>query len=79
MAHDYPVNQLFGRQNQFPPVIHDGELPIGLLNKKDCEYYVNAADARLPKKFDQVPRRALKVREQKQIFATPPAFRGFLK
>jgi uncharacterized protein (DUF885 family) len=65
--HDYPVNQLFGVQNQFPSFMANTHR---LLSKKDCDYYVMRLDA-LPKKFDQVLD-GLKVREQKQIL--PPRF-----
>src|SRR6267154_4094010 len=65
--HDYPVNQLFGVQNQFPSFMANTHR---LLSKKDCDYYVLRLDA-LPKKFDQVLD-GLKVREQKQIL--PPRF-----
>ena len=65
--HDYPVNQLFGVQNQFPSFMANTHR---LLSKKDCDYYVMRLDA-LPKKFDQVLD-GLKVREQKQIL--PPHF-----
>src|SRR5712672_2527926 len=65
--HDYPVNQLFGVQNQFTSFMANTHR---LLNEKDCNYYVMRLDA-LPKKFDQVLE-GLKVREQKQIL--PPRF-----
>src|SRR4029077_7813568 len=65
--HDYPVNQLFGVQNQFPSFMANTHR---LLSKKDCDYYVMRLDA-LPKKFDQVLE-GLKFREQKQIL--PPRF-----
>src|SRR6266550_350920 len=65
--HDYPVNQLFGVQNQFPSFMANTHR---LLSKRDCDYYVMRLDA-LPKKFDQVLD-GLKVREQKQIL--PPRF-----
>src|SRR5215468_1652931 len=65
--HDYPVNQLFGVQNQFPSFMANTHR---LLSPKDCDYYVMRLDA-LPKKFDQVLD-GLKVREQKQIL--PPRF-----
>src|SRR2546430_12834309 len=65
--HDYPVNQLFGVQNQFPSFMANTHR---LLSKKDCDYYVMRLDA-LPNKFDQVLD-GLKVREQKQIL--PPRF-----
>src|SRR5216117_2982832 len=65
--HNYPVNQLFGMQNQFPSFMANTHR---LLNRKDCEYYLKRLDA-LPKKFDQVLE-GLKIREQKQIL--PPRF-----
>ncbi len=65
--HDYPVNQLFGVQNQFPSFMANTHR---LLSEKDCNYYVMRLDA-LPKKFDQVLD-GLRVREQKQIL--PPRF-----
>ena len=65
--HNYPVNQLFGVQNQFPSFMANTHR---LLNRKDCDYYLKRLDA-LPKKFDQLLEN-LKVREQKQIL--PPRF-----
>ena len=65
--HNYPVNQLFGVQNQFPSFMANTHR---LLNRKDCEYYVIRLDA-LPRKFDQLIE-SLKVREDKQIL--PPRF-----
>ena len=65
--HNYPVNQLFGVQNQFPSFMANMHR---LLNRKDCEYYLKRLDA-LPKKFDQLLEN-LKVREEKQIL--PPRF-----
>src|SRR5713101_8077239 len=65
--HNYPVNQLFGVQNQFPSFMANTHR---LLNRKDCEYYLMRLDA-LPKKFDQLID-DLKVREEKQIL--PPRF-----
>src|SRR5438034_8202530 len=65
--HNYPVNQLFGVQNQFPSFMANTHR---LLNRKDCDYYLKRLDA-LPNKFDQVLD-GLKVREQKQIL--PPRF-----
>ena len=43
--HTYPVNQLFGVQNQFPSFMANTHR---LLNRKDCEYYLARLDA-LPK------------------------------
>jgi uncharacterized protein (DUF885 family) len=65
--HNYPVNQLFGVQNQFPSFMANTHR---LLSRRDCDYYVMRLDA-LPKKFDQLLD-GLKVREQKQIL--PPRF-----
>src|SRR5262245_19188559 len=65
--HDYPVNQLFGVQNQFPSFMANTHR---LLNPKDCDYYVMRLNA-LPKKFDPLLE-GLKIREQKQIL--PPRF-----
>src|SRR6266704_1639297 len=65
--HNYPVNQLFGVQNQFPSFMANTHR---LLTRKDCEYYLRRLDA-LPKKFDQLLDN-LKVREEKQIL--PPRF-----
>src|ERR1700758_796731 len=65
--HNYPVNQLFGVQSQFPSFMANTHR---LLTRKDCEYYVKRLNA-LPKKFDELLEN-LKVREQKQIL--PPRF-----
>jgi uncharacterized protein (DUF885 family) len=65
--HNYPVNQLFGVQNQFPSFMANTHR---LLSKQDCAYYVMRLDA-LPQKFDQLLE-SLKVREDKQI--VPPRF-----
>lgn len=65
--HDYPVNQLFGVQNQYPSFMANTHR---LFDAKDCEYYVMRLDA-LPTKFDQTLE-GLRLREQKQI--TPPRF-----
>ena len=65
--HNYPVNQLFGVQNQFPQFMASTHR---LLGPKDCDYYVMRLEA-LPKKFDQTLE-GLKLREQKQIL--PPRF-----
>ena len=65
--HNYPVNQLFGVQNQFPSFMANTHR---LLGSRDCNYYVQRLGA-LPKKFDQVLD-GLAVREQKQII--PPRF-----
>src|SRR5256886_5492492 len=65
--HNYPVNQLFGVQNQCPSFMANTHR---LLGPKDCEYYIMRLDG-LPKKFDQTLE-GLKFREQKQIL--PPRF-----
>jgi len=65
--HNYPVNQLFGVQNQFPSFMANTHR---LLKRKDCEYYLKRLDG-LPKKFDQILE-GLKIREEKQIL--PPRF-----
>src|SRR5207248_9803106 len=65
--HNYPVNQLFGVQNQYPSFMANTHR---LLDARDCEYYIMRLDG-LPKKFDQTLE-GLKVREQKQII--PPRF-----
>ena len=65
--HNYPVNQLFGVQNQFPSFMGNTHR---LLTKRDCDYYLMRLDA-LPAKFDQLLE-SLKVREEKQIL--PPRF-----
>src|ERR1700693_4673483 len=65
--HNYPVNQLFGVQNQYPSFMANTHR---LLRTQDCEYYIMRLDG-LPKKFDQTLE-GLKLREQKQII--PPRF-----
>jgi uncharacterized protein (DUF885 family) len=65
--HDYPVNQLFGVQNEFPSFMANTHR---LLGRKDCDYYLMRLNA-LPTKFDQLLE-SLKVREEKQIL--PPRF-----
>src|SRR6266567_2856831 len=65
--HNYPVNQLFGVQNQYPSFMANTHR---LFNARDCEYYIMRLDA-LPKKFDQTLE-GVKMREQKQII--PPRF-----
>src|SRR5436309_351135 len=65
--HNYPVNQLFGVQNQYPSFMANTHR---LFDARDCEYYIMRLHA-LPKKFDQTLEN-LKVREQKQIL--PPRF-----
>jgi uncharacterized protein (DUF885 family) len=65
--HNYPVNQLFGIQSEFPSFMANTHR---LLDRRDCEYYVMRLDA-LPRKFDQLLE-GLRLREQKQIL--PPRF-----
>src|SRR5437588_11635610 len=65
--HNYPVNQLFGVQNEFPSFMANTHR---LLGRKDCDYYLMRLTA-LPTKFDQLLE-SLKVREQKGIL--PPRF-----
>src|SRR3982075_3774500 len=65
--HNFPVNQLFGVQNQLPSFMANTHR---LLSKKDCEYYLMRLAA-VPMKFDQLLE-SLKVREEKQI--RPPRF-----
>lgn len=65
--HNYPVNQLFGVQNQFPSFMANTHR---LLAKRDCDYYLMRLDA-VPKKFDQLLE-SLKAREERQIL--PPRF-----
>jgi uncharacterized protein (DUF885 family) len=65
--HNYPVNQLFGVQNEFPSFMANQHR---LLAPKDCAYYLQRLSA-LPKKFDQLIE-SLQVREQKGIL--PPRF-----
>ena len=65
--HNYPVNQLFGVQNEFPSFMANTHR---LLAPRDCEYYrerLNAVDT----KFDQLLE-SLIVREQKGVL--PPRF-----
>ena len=65
--HNYPLNQLFGIQSQFPSFMANQHRMVA---PKDCDYYLQRLDA-LPKKFDQVLA-GLKLREQKGII--PPRF-----
>jgi uncharacterized protein (DUF885 family) len=65
--YNYPVNQLFGVQNQYPSFMANTHR---LFNARDCDYYVMRLDA-LPTKFDQTLE-SLKKREQEQII--PPRF-----
>ncbi|MDQ6656094.1 MAG: DUF885 domain-containing protein, partial [Verrucomicrobiota bacterium] len=63
--HNYPLNQLFGQQNQFPSFMANQHR---MLAPKDCDYYLQRLHA-LPKKFDQVLE-GLQLREQMGII--PP-------
>ena len=65
--HNYPVNQLFGAQNEFPSFMANTHR---LLASRDCEYYRQRLQA-VDKKFDQLIE-SLKVREGKGIL--PPRF-----
>jgi uncharacterized protein (DUF885 family) len=65
--HNYPVNQLFGAQNEFPTFMANTHR---LLASRDCEYYRQRLQA-VNTKFDQLIE-SLKVREQKGIL--PPRF-----
>ncbi|MDQ6624343.1 MAG: DUF885 domain-containing protein, partial [Verrucomicrobiota bacterium] len=64
---DYPVNQLFGVQSQFPSFMANTHR---LLAPRDCDYYIQRLQA-LPAKFDGVLE-GLKVREEKGVI--PPRF-----
>jgi uncharacterized protein (DUF885 family) len=65
--HNYPVNQLFGVQSEFPSFMANTHR---LLAPRDCEYYRQRLIAVGPK-FDQLLE-SLKVREDKGIL--PPRF-----
>jgi uncharacterized protein (DUF885 family) len=65
--HNYPVNQLFGVQNEFPSFMANTHR---LLATRDCEYYRQRLNA-VGTKFDQLLE-SLKVREQKGVL--PPRF-----
>lgn len=65
--HNYPVNQLFGVQNEFPSFMANTHR---LLTARDCEYYRQRLNA-VGLKFDQLLD-SLKVREEKGIL--PPRF-----
>ncbi|HEX8897887.1 MAG TPA: DUF885 domain-containing protein [Chthoniobacterales bacterium] len=65
--HNYPVNQLFGVQSEFPSFMANTHR---LLAPRDCEYYRQRLMA-VGTKFDQLIE-SLKVREQKGIL--PPRF-----
>src|SRR6266542_2223328 len=64
--HNYPVNQLFGVQNQFSSFMANTHR---LLNRKDCEYYLKGLEQRqiLPPRF--VVEEVLK--EMTDFIATP--------
>lgn len=65
--HNYPVNQLFGVQNEFPSFMANTHR---LLAPRDCGYYLQRLNA-VGTKFDQLLE-SLKVREEKGIL--PPRF-----
>lgn len=65
--HNYPVNQLFGVQNQFPTFMANTHR---LLAARDCDYYIDRLKA-LPRKFDQTLE-GLRLREARGI--VPPRF-----
>src|ERR1043165_8302903 len=65
--HNYPVNQLFGVQSEFPSFMANTHR---LLAPRDCEYYQQRLIA-VGTKFDQLLE-SLKVRENKGIL--PPRF-----
>src|SRR5256712_6489616 len=65
--HNYPVNQLFGVQNQLPSIIANSPR---LLSCKDCEYFLKRLYS-VQKKFHQLLEN-LKTRKQKQTL--PPRF-----
>lgn len=65
--HNYPVNQLFGVQNEYPSFMANTHR---LLAPRDCEYYRQRLIA-VSTKFDQLLE-SLKVREEKGIL--PPRF-----
>ncbi|HEX8077364.1 MAG TPA: DUF885 domain-containing protein [Chthoniobacterales bacterium] len=65
--HNYPVNQLFGAQSEFPTFMANTHR---LLAPRDCEYYRQRLNA-VGTKFDQLIE-SLKVREAKGIL--PPRF-----
>ncbi|MGI8436766.1 MAG: DUF885 domain-containing protein [Chthoniobacterales bacterium] len=65
--HDYPVNQLFGVQSEFPSFMASSHRLLGV---RDCEYYTDRL-AGVPQQFDQLLA-GLKIREEKKII--PPRF-----
>lgn len=67
LYYDYPVNQLFGVQNQFPSFMANTHR---LLAPRDCDYYIKRLEA-VPVKFDGLLE-GLKLRQEKGII--PPRF-----
>jgi uncharacterized protein (DUF885 family) len=65
--HNYPMNQLFGVQNEFPSFMANTHR---LLAPRDCEYYRQRLNA-VTTKFDQLLE-SLNLREQKGVL--PPRF-----
>src|SRR3954469_11153074 len=65
--HNYPVNQLFGVQNEYPTFMANTHR---LLSPRDCEYYRQRLVA-VGTKFDQLLE-SLRMREEKGIL--PPRF-----
>ncbi len=65
--HNYPVNQLFGVQNQLPTFMVSMHQ---VKNKRDARYY-NIRLSRVRRKFEQVIE-SLKIREEKGVI--PPKF-----
>jgi uncharacterized protein (DUF885 family) len=65
--HNYPVNQLFGVQNEFPSFMANTHR---LNHAKDAEYYLDRLAA-LPRKWDQLIQ-SVRLREEKGII--PPRF-----
>ncbi|MGI8819331.1 MAG: DUF885 domain-containing protein [Chthoniobacterales bacterium] len=65
--YNYPLNQLFGVQSQFPSFMANQHR---MVTPQDCAYYLQRLEA-LPKKFDQVLE-GLQLREAKGII--PPRF-----
>lgn len=65
--HNYPVNQLFGVQNEFPSFMANQHR---LLAPRDCDYYLQRLGA-VSTKFGQLIE-SLRVREQEHIL--PPRF-----
>ncbi|MFL6568977.1 MAG: DUF885 family protein, partial [Chthoniobacterales bacterium] len=65
--HNYPVNQLFGVQSQFPSFMANTHR---LLAPRDCDYYIKRLEA-VPAKFDGVLE-GVKLREAKGVI--PPRF-----